>query len=907
MKTMSNPVWHEKDLGPVSAWALAVKDGYTGTKEEWLASFANTKNNADRSEKFATGEIGGTAVPETDPAYHNNAEYYAGQAAGSASAAAGSATDANAAKEAAQAAQAEVEQYTADEIDDWLADHIDPETGYALDTTLSLSNAAAPADKVGDLKSAYNKHQHPYSIINRTMVGNDWDTTSSNVRIIKEYNTFELNGKKTSGDEYYFGVCKDARVAETSPTKSQCNDNFILQAGKQYKLRLRILSGNAVSSSNNLRILLYRYYSESNVMRGTVIANYSAAMLANGNKNKEFVVDLLESEDCAIGITIDAKINIQYNNLKFIWDIEEVNLNKITREDLENGAYSSSTGKSTGSTRIRLVNPFRAKKGTILRFNLASDFLFYVWELNSENTNGGNVIKSFGWAYEQTYEVGNDCFLMMAFRKSNDSNITIANFTDDNYVIIDKNPLNDAREWNRVHKITKNDLEMGGFSSSDGLESNFKRIRTQNLIYCSKGTRLKISIGELWWMCWILASDSRTGGANVIKASGWKQDQEYELTEDGYIQLAFATASTFDTSSNIVPADFTGCYVQITGPDWSDAYNEIDQIVKDYYDLTNTDKQAKIEAYAAELRNKTSIESFLFFTDSHWLNDTNWKDEFASALAEMGSVYKTAPVDFCIYGGDAVTGTSPQNQMTGEKAMYYLCLHDKMCRDTFGDDSYYPLVGNHDYNYQNTTDRAARLLNDTDLMHAWFRKWGKNYYSFKGNETTVYCLNTGLNRKNDGTGGYDVAMDEYKWGQIDWLANALIDDDPDHAMIAMHIIINNSVLTEFCLFTEANELCAAYNSHTTITKNGTTYDFTQCTGKVELFLAGHLHTDSYYGIKNGIPYVIRTTAKNTISPTYDLVLCDWTNQEALFKRFGSGDDLRIDLTTGEPVTDEEET
>lgn len=43
-----------------------------------------------------------------------------------------------------------------DEIDSWLEDNIDPDSGYALDRTLSLSNAAAPADMVGDLKSAMN-------------------------------------------------------------------------------------------------------------------------------------------------------------------------------------------------------------------------------------------------------------------------------------------------------------------------------------------------------------------------------------------------------------------------------------------------------------------------------------------------------------------------------------------------------------------------------------------------------------------------------------------------------------------------------------------------------------------------------------------------------------------------------
>ena len=41
-----------------------------------------------------------------------------------------------------------------EETDAWLEENISQETGYVLDRTLSMENAAAPADLVGDLKSA---------------------------------------------------------------------------------------------------------------------------------------------------------------------------------------------------------------------------------------------------------------------------------------------------------------------------------------------------------------------------------------------------------------------------------------------------------------------------------------------------------------------------------------------------------------------------------------------------------------------------------------------------------------------------------------------------------------------------------------------------------------------------------
>ena len=46
------------------------------------------------------------------------------------------------------------EQTIIDTTEAWLDEHIDPSTGYVLDDTLTLDNAAPPASAVGDLKSA---------------------------------------------------------------------------------------------------------------------------------------------------------------------------------------------------------------------------------------------------------------------------------------------------------------------------------------------------------------------------------------------------------------------------------------------------------------------------------------------------------------------------------------------------------------------------------------------------------------------------------------------------------------------------------------------------------------------------------------------------------------------------------
>lgn len=125
-----------KDLGPVSGYAIAVENGYTGTEEEWIAEVLRGTQNAKTatqkaaeaaaSESAAAGSADdasdsadsakadalkaeGNAVGKQNdvdvvdgPYYHNNAKYYAEQAEASKRAAASSETAAGTAAAAAQ-------------------------------------------------------------------------------------------------------------------------------------------------------------------------------------------------------------------------------------------------------------------------------------------------------------------------------------------------------------------------------------------------------------------------------------------------------------------------------------------------------------------------------------------------------------------------------------------------------------------------------------------------------------------------------------------------------------------------------------------------------------------------------------------------------------------------------------
>lgn len=139
-----------------AAAEAASADAQTASEEaasaqESAQAAGDSAANASESETSASGSAAAAAASET------NAAGSATEAAGSAADAAASKAAAQAAQTAAQAAQAAAETAASEEVADWLAAHVNPETGYVLDNTLAIQGAAADAkaagDAIGDLKS----------------------------------------------------------------------------------------------------------------------------------------------------------------------------------------------------------------------------------------------------------------------------------------------------------------------------------------------------------------------------------------------------------------------------------------------------------------------------------------------------------------------------------------------------------------------------------------------------------------------------------------------------------------------------------------------------------------------------------------------------------------------------------
>lgn len=309
-------------------------------------------------------------------------------------------------------------------------------------------------------------------------------------------------------------------------------------------------------------------------------------------------------------------------------------------------------------------------------------------------------------------------------------------------------------------------------------------------------------------------------------------------------------------------------------------------------------------AYSALVGDSEETEQFLYFTDPHItsiLNDKKlWNEEFEQYLDFINTYAKSTPSTFVMCGGDWLI-----NKDKPSVAKWKLGVIYGGCKRF---DRFYNVVGNHDTNYQGTdeagtTERAGRLPDQT-VNNLFFGGEHKSYYAFDGTHTRFYVFDSWLDN--------DLPMNAYRWEQIDWFATALASEDRKHSAVSIHIWWPDYRYDTLAPMSEAIEdVIEAYNGRTSVTLNGTTYDFSSCTGHIEFVICGHTHIDKA-GSTAGIPVVNVTKMRggyvdaqnpgepdvpsfNRVTPTFDLVYADYDNRVLKTVRVGTGDDRTFDL------------
>ena len=304
--------------------------------------------------------------------------------------------------------------------------------------------------------------------------------------------------------------------------------------------------------------------------------------------------------------------------------------------------------------------------------------------------------------------------------------------------------------------------------------------------------------------------------------------------------------------------------------------------------IKSYDWKTPSKSYSYKLNNlSNNVEKFFFFTDPHLLGSNNTFNEtrLRDWLCALQKIYNSTPSDYIVSGGDWLTDGDSQ-----EYACFKLGYMDGFTKTLFK--NYFPINGNHDTNYQGKlTDESSAntgtLTNDT-IINLMFNEHKKMYYSFDGINSKNYVLDSGID--------WTTSMDSYRWEQINWLGNKLLEDDPQHAMVMMHIIWNSVSASEPLPFTDnLTKLLEAFNHHESITLNSLTYDFTQTTGHVDYVLGGHLHTDHHDWINNILCIATTTFALNQTTPTFDMIVNDYDNNKAYFTRVGIGNSREFDI------------
>lgn len=320
-----------------------------------------------------------------------------------------------------------------------------------------------------------------------------------------------------------------------------------------------------------------------------------------------------------------------------------------------------------------------------------------------------------------------------------------------------------------------------------------------------------------------------------------------------------------------------------------------EEIAGKHYSLSASQIE-KCKEYASRINEATGkTESFLFFTDPHYGGTTAPRSDTLSGLRQIAEVYNNTPTSMCVCGGDWLN-----NGNTKENACWQLGVYDGMMKSLF--DRYVMLIGNHDTNYQGkeymasgadgTYDREEHekcILPTNVLRNLWHRRQGNSYFVVDGDCTKFYAFDTGLD--------WSPEMDEYKWEQIDWFASDLLSAKPERCAALMHIA------KEFAggatpFVTNITQVAKAYNTRSSVTLNGKTYNYSSVTGKFKFIISGHGHADSSY-VLNDIVIVMTTNLLAVSSVlTFDLVLVDYAAEKIHMVRVGSGNSRTISLTDG---------
>lgn len=553
------------------------------------------------------------------------------------------------------------------------------------------------------------------------------------------------------------------------------------------------------------------------------------------------------------------------------------------------GGYKIDTGNYATTARIRTKTAFHCPVGYTIKWNLPEGYSINVFELATSDmgTDNNTLQARAGRANTGEYITAHNAWVVITIGKTNEGNIVPADFVDGS-IVVGNLATNTVLSHLTQRTITHMDFAPGGYTTADGAYATTTRVRLYSPVYVRAGSKITFNCDPFMVLMWILPTDSITQANVAVSVINKTATQHIYMPADGYVMIALCkSASTED----------------ITVEEIRDVSIVIDESIDEgiateaeYYNHAVTlNEFAQVQADAQKVQN--ADECFVFFTDYHTGTDSgNGCSFYIWTATQMKKLSGAFPVSFVLSGGDVFQRST---SVTKTSATRSLVQFTNVFNDVFPG-RFYQLYGNHDNNYYTTA--AGNTLTRETVNAIMFANTGSPYYKIVRPNSVTYTFDSEQNRVGN---NYNVPMNAYKWQQLDWFARDLAANNPQHVIMAMHTILNNNTGTpEFMFFTELHSVAVAFNNHTTITKNGITYDFTSCTGRVEFILGGHIHSSDYDFIKDGICCIIRATAmvetdKLLNEPKFDVMICEWTTRHLKIYGYGGFNSVDIDLATGE--------
>lgn len=806
--------WTDKDLGVVSAFGVAKEHGWTGTEAEWEALQAAAPQAGSDAEAYGAGTRSGTAVGSTDPAYQNNAKYYKEQAAGSASSAAASAADAL--------------EHTQGVIEGWLEENIDPATGYALDRTLTQSNAAAPADITGDLKSVYDTEKVS-SIVCWEQGGIDEEgsPTTSNSRI-RTNNYIDLT---------------DAICIKISPATDYW-----------FAINLYDITGTFISSSASWEKIAKEFWRND-------LGNNAAFMR----------IVLRKSDNGSISPSDNTNITISFVNNHDRKRLDDIDKNVYSGTKyytgLENGTIINTS--NTNAVHTRKVP---CKQGDIVEFvpvRPNTNGYYYLYGFNVYDATGTTidyetVAKDYWKKINVNYE--NAAFISFFVVEYNGSQYSQLRKTTYGYTPYIRVNYEDTL-YNRAIKdadlLENVAWEQGGIDEEGRKTSNDARIRTEQIEigYVDKVT-IKIASGFSYARQYYDVKKEFISG-DTSWQTGEKSIRKSNMPKDtGYIIFVVRK-----TSGNISPSEH-GClsveYSAVAGDGIEFVSNKIDTVIPTYdkYHYRDLIRQARFSPTSG-----AKVLTLLHFSDVHddlpaMLKAQEIKKDFSNLLNDV------------IHTGDVVLA----NYSNGlDNWINSGCAQNVIS-----------VIGNHDSEENLTIGTAGKENVYAGMLAPYIGNWNAVQPEGVNDPGSPYYCSCFYYKDYTSQSIRLIVLDTNWWDtyQKEWLADVLDDalTNEYSVILAAHTprFITGVTEANFCSYTEP--IISESASYATISNDwlDPVDDFIDAGGEVICMLSGHNHRD-HFGYLTNYPRVLCITAdKASIARTIDTARIRGENNETAF-------------------------